>query len=322
MPRYLRRRNGKSASSIKKQRPLRVEAIDYDGAPPSLRRRQVDKVDSLSTPCGVRFPSPPIPPPCYTFSQHFAAFRKGGRTVNTEHTSTNGKTPAPVETLPSVIEDKPIVYEPGQLKEIREVASLPPIHLKPDEIEYAISLFSRGFARGEVVVGLIEQYPDYKHLCETDETFRKRLSDRLRTCDPTSAIFAESRYKTLYDLHREHVERTLGTAYSQIEAKLKETLLARVEEQAARLETIDLRIAHLHELFVHFDSTFRKAKMKTSQDEAFERFNILNQSILKWYNLRMKEEQHLETLFISLKTLEVKLSKVSSLHATYTPQEW
>lgn len=242
--------------------------------------------------------------------------------MNTEHTSTNGKTPAPVETLPSVIEDKPIVYEPGQLEEIREVASLPPIHLKPDEIEYAISLFSRGFARGEVVVGLIEQYPDYKHLCETDETFRKRLSDRLRTCDPTSAIFAESRYKTLYDLHREHVEKTLGGAYSQIEAKLKETLLARVEEQAARLETIDGRIYAISEIYANFLKSYSNAKTRTAQDKAFERFNILDQSLLKWYNIRMKEEQHLEALFISLKTLEVKLSKVSSLHATYTPQEW
>ena len=242
--------------------------------------------------------------------------------MNTEHTSTNGKALVPVEPLPSGVEDKPVIYEPEQLEEIREVASLPPIHLKPDEIEYAISLFSRGFARGEVVIGLIEQFPDYKHLDETDPTLRKRLSDRLRTCDPTSAIFAASRYKTLYDLHREHVERSLGKAYNQIEAKLKETLLARVEEQTARLETIDTRIDAISEIYAMFLKGYNNAKTQPAKDKAFERFNVLDQSLLKWYTLRMKEEQHLEALFISLKTLEVKLSKVSSLHATYTPQEW
>ena len=242
--------------------------------------------------------------------------------MNTEHTSTNGKALAPVEPLQSGVEDKPVIYEPEQLEEIREVASLPPIQLKPDEIEYAISLFSRGFARGEVVIGLIEQYPDYKQLCETDETFRKRLSDRLRTCDPTSAIFAASRYKTLYDLHREHVDSTLGNAYRQVEEKLKETLLARVEAQADRLETIDNRIGVLTDLYVTFLKGYNDAKTQTGKDRLFERANILDQSLLKWYNLRMKEEQHLEALFLSLKTLEVKLSKVSSLHATYTPQEW
>ena len=69
--------------------------------------------------------------------------------MNTEHH--NGKKQVP--ELPRVIKEKPIVYDDGHLQEIREIAALPPIHLSPDEIEYAISLFAPGFARGDVVIG-------------------------------------------------------------------------------------------------------------------------------------------------------------------------
>lgn len=57
----------------------------------------------------------------------------------------------PKTQLPRAIEEKPIVYDDIELEEVREVAALPPIHLSPDEIEYAISLFARGFRRGDVV---------------------------------------------------------------------------------------------------------------------------------------------------------------------------
>ena len=86
--------------------------------------------------------------------------------------------------LPRSVEEKPIVYDDMQLEEVRETAALPPIHLSPDEIEFAISLFARGFARGDVVLILIETFPEREEQARTDDTFRKRLSDRLRTCDP------------------------------------------------------------------------------------------------------------------------------------------
>ena len=66
--------------------------------------------------------------------------------MDTEHQN-------PKTQLPRVIEEKPIVYDDEQLEEVREVATLPPIQLSPDEIEYAISLFARGFTRGDVVIG-------------------------------------------------------------------------------------------------------------------------------------------------------------------------
>ncbi|MDE0397400.1 MAG: hypothetical protein OXL96_06315, partial [Candidatus Poribacteria bacterium] len=64
------------------------------------------------------------------------------------------------------------------------------------------------------------------------------------------------------------------------------------------------------------------ARMIEERNDAFRRLQSIDQSLLKWYNVRMKEEQQLMKLFISLKTLEAKLSGVASLHATYTPQEW
>ena len=234
--------------------------------------------------------------------------------MNTKHN--NGK---PQETeLPHFIEEKPTVYDEGHLEEVREIAALPPIHLSPDEIEFAISMFARGFARGDVVTCIIETFPERQEQYNVEPHFRKRLSDRLRTCDPTSAVFAQSRYKTLYDLHQEHVRKTLGNTYHRIDSRLKETLLKRVEAQTERLQKIDTRIDQLHQLYNQYQTEHADARMPEEQDNAFQKLHATDQSLLKWY----KEEQQLMKLFISLKTLEAKLSGIASLHATYTPQEW
>ena len=66
---------------------------------------------------------------------------------------------------------------------------MPPILLSPDAIEYAISLFARGFARGDVVTVIMEEFPEREAQARVDDTFRKRFSDRLRISDPTSAVF-------------------------------------------------------------------------------------------------------------------------------------
>ena len=228
----------------------------------------------------------------------------------------------PKTQLPPAIEEKPIVYDDIELEEVREVAALPPIVLSPDEIEYAISLFARGFARGDVVTVLIEEFPERDAQARADDTFRKRLSDRLRICDPTSAVFAKSRFKTLYDLHQEYVRETLGNTYARIDTLLKETLSERVEAQIARLEKIDAKIEHLHELYNRYQKAHAEARMPELRDDAFRNLYATDQSLVKWYNLRLKEEQHLMQLFISLKTLEAKLASISSLHGSYTPQEW
>ena len=238
--------------------------------------------------------------------------------MNTEHK--NGK-PQGAE-LPRAIEEKPIVYDNGHLEEIREIAALPPIHLSPDEIEFAISLFARGFARGDVVTCIIETFPQRQEQDNMETHFRKRLSDRLRTCDPTSAVFAQSRYKTLYHLHQEHVRETLGNTYARIDNQLKETLLKRVEAQTERLQKIDTHIDHLHQNYSRYQTEHADTRMPEERNDAFRRLQATDQSLLKWYNVRMKEEQQLMKLFVSLKTLETKLSGVASLHATYTPQEW
>ena len=228
----------------------------------------------------------------------------------------------PKTQLPPSIEEKPIVYDDIELEEVREVATLPPIILSPNEIEYAISLFARGFARGDVVTILIEEFPERDTQARADDTFRKRLSDRLRICDPSSAVFAKNRFKTLYDLHQQHVRETLGNTYSQMDTLLKETLRERVEAQIARLEKIDAKIEHLHELYNLHQTVHGEARMPEIRDEAFRNLNATDQSLVKWYNVRLKEEQHLMRLFLSLKTLEAKLASISSLHAAYTPQEW
>ena len=228
----------------------------------------------------------------------------------------------PNTQLPPSIEEKPIVYDDIELEEVREVAALPPIILSPDEIEYAISLFARGFERGDVVTILIEEFPERDTQARTDDTFRKRLSDSLRRCDPSSAIFAKSRFKTLYDMHQQHVRETLGNTYSGMDTLLKETLRERVETQIARLEKIDAKIEHLHELYNRHQTVHAEARILEIREDAFRNLQATDQSLVKWYNVRLKEEQHLMKLFISLKTLEAKLANVSRLHGSYTLHEW
>ena len=235
--------------------------------------------------------------------------------MNTEHQN-------PKTQLPPAIEEKPIVYDDEQLEEVRETATLPPIYLSPEEIEYAISLFARGFARGDVVIGIIEQFPERETQDRTEDIFRKRLSDRLRICDPSSAVFAENRFKTLYDLHQEHVRETLGNTYARIDTLLKETLSKRVDAQIARLEKIDAKIEHLHELYNRYQTAHAEARMPEIRDDAFQNLHATDQSLLRWYNLRLREEQQLIKLFISLKTMEARLASISSLNASYTPREW
>ena len=124
--------------------------------------------------------------------------------MSTEHQN-------PKTQLPRAIEEKPIVYDDIELEEVREVAALPPIHLSPDEIEYAISLFARGFERGDVVTILIEEFPERDAQARADDTFRRRLSDCLRHCDPSSAMFAKSRFKTVYDCTKNTSVRPSGS---------------------------------------------------------------------------------------------------------------
>ena len=235
--------------------------------------------------------------------------------MSTEHQNPNTQ-------LPPEIEEKPIVYDDIELEEVREVAALPPIQLSPDEIEYAISLFARGFARGDVVTILIEEFPERDTHARADDTFKRRLSDTLRRCDPSSAMFAKSRFKTLYDLHQEYVRETLGNTYSRIDSHLKETLCERVEAQTARLEKIDAKIEHLHELYNRYQTAHAEARMMEIREDAFRNLKATDQSLLKWQNLRLKEEQHLIKLFLSLKTLEAQLANISRLNGSYTPQEW
>lgn len=235
--------------------------------------------------------------------------------MSTEHKNTK-------PDLPPSIEEKPIVYDDIELEEVREVAALPPIRLSPDEIEYAISLFARGFARGDVVIGIIEQFPERDTQDRTEDTFRKRLSDSLRICDPSSAVYAENRFKTLYDLHQAHIRETLGNTYFRIDILLKETLSERVEAQIARLQKIDAKIEHLHELYNRYQTVHAETRMPEIRDDAFKNLHATDQSLLKWYNIRLKEEQQLMKLFISLKTLEAKFTSISKLQAAYTPQEW
>ena len=270
----------------------------------------------------------------------------------TEHADSNknGTPPLPVEapTLPDFIEDLPVLYDETQLEEARERALLPLIDLSPGQIEYAVSLFARGYDRASVVIALIEESAELKRINNEDDTLRKRLSDRLRTCDPTSAVFSESRYKTLFDLHRETVRETLGKTYHEMDEKLRDTLLARVEKQSERLEDIDQKIVPLNriaKIFIaaalgsdDYDGTenrdtsdpevvlraeaIRSEKIYATRKASWEKYKEADALIQRWYSIRAKEEAHLAKMFFSLKSLEIRLSTVTSLHTTYTAQEW
>ena len=100
----------------------------------------------------------------------------------------------------------------------------------------AVKMFAQGYSRPLVVGYLIEEFPELAEQSKADDTFQNRMADTLKTCDPTSPQFAEKKYLTLYETHKQAYKEILAVAYQNT---LMETIHLMQDEIATLKELRD-----------------------------------------------------------------------------------
>ena len=115
--------------------------------------------------------------------------------------------------------------------------------LTEEHLNKAVDLFAEGKSRREVAQHLIDTDDELRQLEGTDAKLRNKLSDELRSADPTSKTFAVTKYKNRYELRREVV-------MSILEAEYQRTLQQAFEHISKEVEGLDDQIAALNGISV------------------------------------------------------------------------
>ena len=109
--------------------------------------------------------------------------------------------------------------------------------LTEEQLKTAVEMFATGKNRTEVAQFFIDTVPDLQVLDATDpKGLRKRLSNALRVADPTSDQFSKTKYKELYDLHRESLREVLQNKYDRAVQKYANFLERQIEKINDRIE--------------------------------------------------------------------------------------
>ena len=87
--------------------------------------------------------------------------------------------------------------------------------LTDDNLKEAVTLFASGMSRQEVVSHFIDTDERIQDLCAEhgEEDIREKMSQILRSTDPTSNKFAVSKYGEHYKLYRESIKESLKTTF-------------------------------------------------------------------------------------------------------------
>ena len=121
--------------------------------------------------------------------------------------------------------------------------------LTEEQLKTAVEMFATGKNRTEVAQFFIDTVPDLQVLDATDpKGLRKRLSNALRVADPTSDQFSKTKYKELYDLHRESLREVLQNKYDRAVQKYANFLERQIEKINDRIEAFQHMI---DESFTH-----------------------------------------------------------------------
>ena len=97
------------------------------------------------------------------------------------------------------------------------------IQLSPTTQDRTISLFAQGFTRPQVMDLLLQDTPELQNLDFDEATLRKKLSDYLRSFDPTSNQFAE-KHRATYQERREAVYQSLRENVSGLQMQFIQQL--------------------------------------------------------------------------------------------------
>ena len=122
--------------------------------------------------------------------------------------------------------------------------------LTEEQLKEAVEMFATGKNRQEVTAYFIDTVPDLQVLDATDpKGLRKRLSNALRVADPTSEQFSSTKYKELYELHRDSLRAVLQNKYDRAIHQYTDFLEKQVEQITERIEAFQHMInnAYTHD---------------------------------------------------------------------------
>lgn len=113
-------------------------------------------------------------------------------------------------------------------------------HLLSDaQLKEAVTLFAQGNSRSHVVSHLIDTDEKLRELEATDPHLRKKLSDCLRTADPTSTQFAVKKYQAIYSLHKNAMRDALQHRYERLALQVVSFVENELKTLKAHTETLD-----------------------------------------------------------------------------------
>ena len=115
------------------------------------------------------------------------------------------------------------------------------IELTTDQEKHAVTLFAQGYSRSEVVSDMIdndEEIREQLKLSGDESEFRKKLSDKLMSCDPGSTRFAITKHKEHYESHRKALSKSLSNTYENMIIRSVENIRKSIEETREMIQDI------------------------------------------------------------------------------------
>ena len=85
--------------------------------------------------------------------------------------------------------------------------------LSEEQLKESVTLFAQGMTRQEVISHLIDGSERLQNIEATETDFRNKMSDLLRSADPTSSRFAIKKYGEHYNLHKDAIKDVLKNRY-------------------------------------------------------------------------------------------------------------
>ena len=112
----------------------------------------------------------------------------------------------------------------------------------------AVELFAQGYTRKQVVSFLIDEYPELQEQEQETNRYREKLSDAIKTCDPTATQFALQKYGNLYDTHRKAYIEALKKQYHVVVQQSIQFMLKELQRNQQLIEELDGLIDAAHSI--------------------------------------------------------------------------
>ena len=110
-----------------------------------------------------------------------------------------------------------------------------------DNLKEAVTLFASGMSRPEVVSYLIDHEDRIQEACAEhgEDVIREKMSQTLRSCDPTSNKFAIKKYGEQYKLYRESIKESLALTFQVAVARSVRAMTYEVDKLTEQVEELD-----------------------------------------------------------------------------------